>query len=53
MVRKLMRIGNSVGVTLHKRMLRDLGMDGVTYLIVESDPRQKRIILRKRKTNEW
>lgn len=53
MVRKLIRIGNSVGVTLHKRMLRDLGMDGVTYLIVEADPRQKRIIIRKKKDKEW
>lgn len=48
-----MRIGNSVGVTLHKKMLRDLGMDGVTWLIVESDPKQKRIIIRKRQENEW
>lgn len=48
-----MRIGNSIGVTLHKRMLRDLGMDGVTWLVVESDPKQKRIIIRKRKDKEW
>lgn len=40
-------------VTLDKRMLRDLGMDGVTYLIVESDPKGKRIIIRKRKEKEW
>ena len=53
MIRKLMRIGNSVGVTLDKRMLRDLGMDGVTWLVVEADSRQKRIIIRKRKPNEW
>lgn len=53
MVRKLMRIGNSVGVTLDKKMLRSLGMDGITWLVIEADQRQKRIILRKRKDNEW
>lgn len=53
MIRKLMRIGNSVGVTLDKKMLRSLSMDGITWFVVEADPRQKRIILRKRKDNEW
>lgn len=48
-----MRIGNSVGVTLHKKMLRDLDMDGVTWLVIEADAKQKRIIIRKRLENEW
>ena len=48
-----MRIGNSVGVTLDKRMLRDLGMDGVTWLAIEADFKQKRIIIRKKKDKEW
>lgn len=53
MVRKLMRIGNSVGVTLDKKMLRNLGLDGITWLWVEVDKKGKRIIIRKRGENDW
>lgn len=53
MVRKLIRIGNSVGVTLDRKMLRTLGMDGATWVWVEIDKSKKKIIIRKRKENEW
>lgn len=53
MIRKLMRIGNSVGVTLDKKILRSLGMEGDSYLVIESDAKNKRILIRKRKKNEW
>ncbi len=53
MVRKLIRIGNSVGVTLNKKMLRTLGMDGITWVWVEPDKNKKKIIIRKRGKNEW
>jgi hypothetical protein len=53
MLRKLMRIGNSNGITLDKRMLRDTGLDGLTYLWIEQDKAGKRIIIRKRKDGEW
>lgn len=53
MIRKLMRIGNSVGVTLDKKMLRSLGMGGNTYVAIEADAKNRRIIVRKRKKNEW
>ncbi len=53
MVRKLTRIGNSVGVTLDRKMLRQLGMDGVTYVWIELDKSKRKIIIRKRSENEW
>jgi len=53
MVRKLIRIGNSVGVTLDKKMLHELGMDGVTWVWIEPTRRKKGIIIRKRGENEW
>jgi len=53
MVRKLIRIGNSYGVTLDKRMLRDTGLESVTYLSLELDKKGRRIIIRKRKDSEW
>ena len=53
MVRKLMRVGNSMAITLDKRMLRDLGMSGTTYLWVEPDKNHKQVIIRKRNKNEW
>lgn len=53
MVRKVFRVGNSVCVTLDKKMLHALGLDGLTSLWVEPDKRGKRIIIRKRKENEW
>ena len=53
MLRKLMRIGNSARITLDKKMLRDLGMDGTTYLWVEPNKNKKEIIIRKRKDSEW
>lgn len=53
MIRKLMRIGNSVGITLDKKMLRRIGMDGVTWIKVEPDIKKKIIILKKRNDNDW
>jgi len=53
MIRKLMRIGNSVGVTLDKKMLRSLGMDGATWVWVEPDKNKKQIVIRKRDENDW
>lgn len=52
-VRKIFRVGNSVCVTLDKKMLNSLGMDRLTSLWVEPDKKGKRIILRKRKDYEW
>lgn len=48
-----MRIGNSVGVTLDKKMLHALGLDGMTYVWIEPDKNGKRIIIRKKAENEW
>lgn len=53
MIRKVFRVGHSVCVTLDKKMLRDSGMDGITYVWVEPDKHGKKIIIRKRKDNEW
>ncbi|MDP2685378.1 MAG: hypothetical protein Q8P20_10200 [bacterium] len=53
MIRKLMRIGNSVGITLNKKMLREIGLDGETWLKIELDPKGKRVIIRKRNRSEW
>ena len=51
MIRKLIRIGNSVGVTLDKNMLKKLGMDGITWVWIEVN--KKRITIRKRKETDW
>lgn len=48
-----MRVGNSVGITLDKKMLNSLGMDGVTWLWVEPDKKGKRIIIRNRTDKDW
>ncbi len=48
-----MRIGNSVGVTLDKKMLRTLGMDGVTWVWIEPDKKKKQILIRKREDKDW
>lgn len=48
-----MRIGNSVGVTLDRKMLRQLGIDGATWVWVELDKNKKKILIRKRLENEW
>ena len=53
MIRKIFRVGHSVCVTLDKKMLKDLGMDGTTYVWVEPDKKGESIIIRKRKNNEW
>lgn len=37
MVRKVFRVGNSVCITLDKKMLHRLGLDGITTLWVEPD----------------
>ncbi|HUD09498.1 MAG TPA: hypothetical protein VMR77_01690 [Patescibacteria group bacterium] len=53
MVRKLFRVGHSVCITLDKKMLNSLGMDGVTWLWVEPDKKGKRIIIRNRTDKDW
>jgi antitoxin component of MazEF toxin-antitoxin module len=53
MLRKLIRIGNSNGVTLDKKMLKAVGLDGATYVVIEPDKNKKSIIIRPRKTNDW
>lgn len=53
MVRKIVRIGNSVGVTLSKKMLRRIGMDGATWASIQLDTKRKQIIIRKRQEDEW
>ncbi|HVF69579.1 MAG TPA: hypothetical protein VNA13_03360 [Xanthomonadales bacterium] len=53
MVRKLIRIGDSVGVTLDKKMLRAVGLDGATFVVIEPDKKGKRIIIRERRDADW
>ena len=53
MVRKIFKVGHSVCVTLDKKMLINLGMDGLTQVWVEPDKKGKRIIIRKRGKNDW
>lgn len=53
MVRKLYRAGNSVVVTLDKNMLRAVGLDGITYVVIEPDKKGKSIIIRKREETDW
>jgi antitoxin component of MazEF toxin-antitoxin module len=53
MIRKVFRSGNSVVVSLDKKMLRVLGLDDLTYVVVEPDKNKKQIIIRKRGENDW
>lgn len=53
MIRKLYRAGNSVVVTLDKKMLHELGLDGLTYVVVEPDKNKKQILIRKKTENDW
>lgn len=53
MIRKLMRVGNSIGITLDKKMLRRIGLDGVTWIKVELDIKKKIILLKKRNDDDW
>lgn len=53
MIRKVFRSGNSVVISLDKKMLHALGLDGVTYVVVEPDKNKKQIIIRKREKNDW
>lgn len=53
MIRKIFRVGHSVCVTLDKKMLVSLGMDGLTNVCVEPDKNKKQIIIRKRTQNDW
>jgi antitoxin component of MazEF toxin-antitoxin module len=53
MIRKLLRIGNSVGVTLDKKMLRAIDLDGSTFVAIEMSKNKKGILIRKRGENEW
>lgn len=53
MVRKLIRIGTSHGVTLDKKMLQAVGLGGVTYVVIEPDKKGKSIVIRKREPSDW
>lgn len=53
MIRKVFRVGHSVCVTLDKKMLQELGLNGVTYVVVEPDKKKKHIIIRKREDTDW
>lgn len=53
MVRKIFRVGHSVCVTLDKKMLSNLGMDGLTQVWVEPEKNKKHIIIRKRTQEDW
>ncbi len=53
MIRKVFRVGNSVCVTLDKKMLRELGLDGLTYVVVEPDKNKKQILIRKKTDKDW
>ncbi len=53
MIRKIFRVGNSVCVTLDKKMLRELNMDSTLWVAVEIDKRKGQFIIRKKKDNEW
>lgn len=53
MIRKIFRSGNSVVVTLDKKMLSAVGLDGATYMVVEPDKNKKQIIIRKREKTDW
>ena len=53
MVRKLIRIGTSHGVTLDKKMLKAVGMSGATYVVIEPDKNKKQILIRKKTESDW
>ena len=53
MIRKLIRIGNSQGITLDKKILKQIGLDGVTWVKIEPDVARRRIVIKKRGKNEW
>lgn len=53
MVRKLIRIGTSHGVTLDKKMLKAVGLDGATYVVIEPDKNKKQILIRKKTDSDW
>lgn len=52
-IRKIIRIGTSHGVTLDKKMLHAVGLDGVTYVVIEPDKKGKSIVIRKREPSDW
>lgn len=53
MVRKLIRIGNSNGVTLDKKMLQSVGLDGASYIWIEPNKEKTKIMIRKRAPTDW
>ena len=53
MVRKLIRIGTSHGVTLDKKMLQAVKLDGASYVVIEADKNKKQIIIRAKKASDW
>lgn len=53
MIRKIIKIGDSVGVTLDKKMLSSVGLKTGSEVVVEPDKKGKRIVIRKRDENDW
>ena len=53
MVRKVFRVGHSYCVTIPKKMLDETGLTYSDWAWVELDKTGKKIIIRKRKDNEW
>jgi len=52
MVRKVFRVGHSYCITLPKKMLKEVDLEYSDWAWVDLD-KNKRIIIRKRKVNEW
>ena len=53
MVRKIFRVGHSVCVTLDKKMLQSVGLDGVSSVWIEVDKSKKKIVIGKRAPHHW
>ena len=53
MVRKVFRVGHSYCVTIPKKMLGEVGLEYTDWAWVELDEQGKRIIIRRRRDNEW
>lgn len=52
-IKKIFRTGHSYCVTIDKKMLKELGWDGLTSLWMEPSKNKKEIILRKKTDSDW
>ena len=53
MIRKIFRTGHSYCVTLDKKMMKEARIESLNSVWVELDKKGKRIIIRRRRDNEW